>query len=145
MKSIFILVAGAVLGVLALAFVPSLRGVLPGDHGHEQADGHTQPASARDHHDTVMKLTDEQLRLANITLAEVKGGELRRHFLVPGSIVPSADRIARVSVRLLGTVAELRKRLGDTVARGEVVAVIESREERISRRAVDQCAGADNV
>ncbi len=55
-------------------------------------------------------------------------GDLHRHFLVPGSIVPSADRIARVSVRLLGTVAELRKRLGDTVAQGEVVAVIESRE-----------------
>jgi cobalt-zinc-cadmium efflux system membrane fusion protein len=31
-------------------------------------------------------------------------------------------------VKLLGTVAELRKRLGDTVQQGEVVAVIESRE-----------------
>jgi cobalt-zinc-cadmium efflux system membrane fusion protein len=33
-----------------------------------------------------------------------------------------------VAVRLLGTVAELRKRLGDSVQAGEVVAVIESRE-----------------
>ena len=87
-----------------------------------------QPTGADDHHDATLKLTDEQLRLPNITLAEVKGGDLRRHFLVPGAIVPSADRIARVSVRLLGTVAELRKRLGDTVAQGEIVAVIESRE-----------------
>ena len=42
--------------------------------------------------------------------------------------MPSGDRIARVAVRLLGTVAELRKRLGDSVQAGEVVAVIESRE-----------------
>ena len=42
--------------------------------------------------------------------------------------MPSGDHIARVAVRLLGTVAELRKRLGDTVRAGEVVAVIESRE-----------------
>jgi cobalt-zinc-cadmium efflux system membrane fusion protein len=42
--------------------------------------------------------------------------------------VPSGDHIARVAVRLLGTVAELRKRLGDAVQAGDVVAVIESRE-----------------
>jgi hypothetical protein len=42
--------------------------------------------------------------------------------------VPSGDHIARVAVRLLGTVAELCKRLGGTVQAGEVVAVIESRE-----------------
>ena len=53
---------------------------------------------------------------------------LSKRITVPGSIVPSGDHIARVAVRLLGTVAELRKRLGDTVQAGEVVAVIESRE-----------------
>ena len=123
MKSILFLVVGAALGVFALTFVPGLRELLPGDHGHEHAD-HAGPTAAEDNHDTALRLSDEQLRLASITLAVVKGGDLHRHFLVPGAIVPSADRIARVSVRLLGTVAELRKRLGDTVAQGEVVAVI---------------------
>ena len=42
--------------------------------------------------------------------------------------MPSGDHIARVAVRLLGTVAELRKRLGDSVEAGEVIAIIESRE-----------------
>src|SRR6185312_11106649 len=45
-----------------------------------------------------------------------------------GAIVPDANRVARVAVRLLGTVAELRKGIGDRVERGEIVAVIESRE-----------------
>src|SRR4029079_765065 len=57
-----------------------------------------------------------------------KGGTLRRHFLAPGSLVPDADHIARVSVRVLATVAELNKRLGDSVEKGEIVAAIESRE-----------------
>ncbi len=47
---------------------------------------------------------------------------------MPGTIVPSGERIAKVSVRLLGTVAELRKRLGDDVREGDVLAIIESRE-----------------
>ena len=41
---------------------------------------------------------------------------LEHEGLVPGTVVPNADRIARVSVKLSATVAELRKRLGDTVA-----------------------------
>ena len=60
--------------------------------------------------------------------AKSQGGMLGKRIAVPGSIVPSGDHIARVAVRLLGTVAELRKRLGDPVEAGEVVAVIESRE-----------------
>ena len=43
MKSILLLIAGVMLGVIALAFVPSLREFLPGDHGHEHADGHEHP------------------------------------------------------------------------------------------------------
>jgi hypothetical protein len=41
---------------------------------------------------------------------------------------PTPDHIARASVRVLATVAELNKRLGDSVEKGEVVAAIESRE-----------------
>ncbi len=53
---------------------------------------------------------------------------LKRHFLAPGSLIPDADHIGRVSVRVLATVTELRKRLGDVVEKGEIVAAIESRE-----------------
>jgi membrane fusion protein, heavy metal efflux system len=73
-------------------------------------------------------LDDDQIRDAGIVLARVAGGALKRHFLAPGSLVPDADHIGRVSVRVLATVAELRKRLGDSVEKGEIVAVIESRE-----------------
>ena len=72
-------------------------------------------------------LSEAQIRDADITLAEARGGELRRHFLAPGSIVPSADRIARVSVRLLAPSPNCASGWA-TREKGEIVAVIESRE-----------------
>jgi membrane fusion protein, heavy metal efflux system len=80
------------------------------------------------HDERLVKLTERQVDAGKFAVAEVGGGVLRKRISVPGSIVPSGDHIARVAVRLLGTVAELRKRLGDPVEAGEVVAVIESRE-----------------
>jgi membrane fusion protein, heavy metal efflux system len=80
------------------------------------------------HSDTLIKLDDPQIDAGKFAVAEVGPGTLTKRIRVPGSIVPSGDHIARVAVRLLGTVAELRKRLGDSVQAGEVVAVIESRE-----------------
>ena len=80
------------------------------------------------HDDTLVKLRDRQVDAGKFAVTEVGGGALSKRITVPGSIVPSGDHIARVAVRLLGTVSELRKRLGDPVEAGEVVAVIESRE-----------------
>jgi membrane fusion protein, heavy metal efflux system len=137
-----LLIGGIALGVLATVLAPaqldglragiaSLPGIswvgapAPGgttahgkdhdEHGHDDADG-------------VIKLSDEQIAAAGIGVGEAKAGVLGRRLLVPGSVVPSGDRIARVAVRLIGTVAELRKRLGDPVEQNEVVAVIESRD-----------------
>jgi cobalt-zinc-cadmium efflux system membrane fusion protein len=81
-----------------------------------------------DTHSQEIKLSNRQIEAGRFAVAAVGGGMIGRHIVVPGSIVPSADRIARVAVRLLGTVAELRKRVGDPTEAGEVIAVIESRE-----------------
>jgi membrane fusion protein, heavy metal efflux system len=78
--------------------------------------------------DGVIKLSDAQIAASGIEVRQVGGGILSRRRSVPGTIVPAGDRIGRVAVRLLGTVAELRKRLGDPVELNEVVAVVESRE-----------------
>src|SRR6266545_4348675 len=54
-----------------------------------------------------IKLTEEQIAAAKIDLVAVQGGILARRLTVPGTVVPRADRIARVAVKLSGTVAEL--------------------------------------
>jgi cobalt-zinc-cadmium efflux system membrane fusion protein len=73
-------------------------------------------------------MSDEQIKIAQIELAQVGPATIARRLVVPGSIVPNADLIAHVSVKLSGTVAELRKNIGDDVAKDEVIAVLESRE-----------------
>ncbi len=86
------------------------------------------PAKAEHHDDAVVKLSAQQIEAGRFGIEEVRDGTLGKRLTVPGSIVPSGDHIARVAVRLLGTVAELRKRIGEPVTAGEVIAVIESRE-----------------
>lgn len=88
-----------------------------------------KPAAQPEHHgEAAVKLSAQQVAAGKFAEQEVRAGMVARHITVPGAIVPSGDHIARVAVRLLGTVAELRKRLGDSVSAGEVVAIIESRE-----------------
>lgn len=75
-----------------------------------------------------IKLAPEQIQAAGIETAPVQGGALAHHLTAPGVIAPSANRIGRVGVKLVGMVVELRKNLGDFVQKDEVVAVLESRE-----------------
>lgn len=77
---------------------------------------------------SIVRLSERQIAAGNFAIEEVRDGLLSKRIVVPGTIVPSGERIAKVSVRLLGTVAELRKRLGDDVREGDVLAIIESRE-----------------
>ena len=76
----------------------------------------------------LVRLTDAQVAKVGIRTEAVGEGRLFRHLHVPGTIVPSANLTARIAVKTTGTVVELRKGLGDRVAKGEVVALLDSRE-----------------
>ena len=75
-----------------------------------------------------VKLSAEQIASSGIDVARAGPGVLTRRIVTAGTIIPHADRTARVSVKLSATVAELRKKIGDPVTAGEVLAVLESRE-----------------
>jgi cobalt-zinc-cadmium efflux system membrane fusion protein len=127
MRRILLFVAGIIvggLGITAWSHWPLSRTPT------QQETPTTGTAKAENEHPGTehIALSHEQISAAGIRLAPVAGGTLKRHFLAPGSLVPDADHVGRVSVRVLATVAELRKRLGDSVEKGEIVAVIESRE-----------------
>jgi cobalt-zinc-cadmium efflux system membrane fusion protein len=106
-----------------LAF--GLGTVQSGDTAERRRD---EGNKASDDKQALVSLTDEQLTEAHIDLGQVESGILAHRIIVPGTIMPVADRIARVAVKLSGTVAELRKNIGDPVTKGEVLAILESRE-----------------
>src|ERR1700693_36322 len=131
-----IAIAASVFGIALASYVPqipealrSLGGLtaapLPVTEGF--ADVRKTDEASEDLPRTI-RLDDGQIETAGIELAPVQDGTLTHRIIVPGTIVPNPDRIAEVSAKLSGTVAELRKKIGDNVAVGEVMAVLESRD-----------------
>lgn len=92
-------------------------------HGHEDEHGHGGGKE-----EGVILLSAEQVAAAGIKVAAVGPGQLAREVSVPGKIVAAADRMAQIVPKVGGTVTEARKNLGDTVEKGEILALIESRE-----------------
>jgi len=76
----------------------------------------------------VVVTDDERIKLAGIELGQAGPASIARRLTVPGTIVPDAGRVAHVSIKVSGTVADLRKNIGDDVAKGEILGVLESRE-----------------
>ena len=118
------------LALLLAAFVgaqiPSLTTALRND-----LPASTQPSpnvDATKGTENFIHLSEAQIQAAKITTAEIKPGIIRRQISVPASVTPDPELVGRVAAKVAGTVAQLRKKLGDPVAKGEVVAVLDSRE-----------------
>ena len=84
--------------------------------------------AARNQQTAMVKPSGDQIGPTGIELAPGRNGTLAHGILATGTIILDGARIAHVSARLPATVAELHKRLGDMVAKDEVVAVLDSRE-----------------
>ncbi|RAI58000.1 efflux RND transporter periplasmic adaptor subunit [Roseicella frigidaeris] len=101
------------------------------DHGHDHGHGHAHgPGEDRDGEaaDGTLRMTEEQIAGAGITLAAAGPGSLARRVALPGTVTANADRLAHVPARVAGIVTALHRRLGEAVAAGEVLAVVESAE-----------------
>jgi len=100
----------------------------PGGAAIGSSSNGTRALGAHDHSAEIVKLTQAQIAASGIAVAPAGAGILSRRLTVPGTITLDAGRIARAPARVAGTVAELRKRLGDAVAKGEIIAILDSRE-----------------
>ncbi len=76
----------------------------------------------------VISMTSAQIEAAKIRVEPAQSGSLSQRLSVPAVIVPDARKLARVPAQVVGTVSEIQKHVGDFVVRGEVIAVISSRE-----------------
>lgn len=78
--------------------------------------------------ESFIPLTDDQISVAKIETAPVGPGLIKRQLTVPAALKPEPDHLARVAAKVSGVVAEMRKKLGDKVAKNETLALIDSRE-----------------
>jgi cobalt-zinc-cadmium efflux system membrane fusion protein len=83
-----------------------------GDHGEER----------------VVRLSAEEIKEFGVKVEESGPGKLPVYVELPGEVVVDPDRLAHVVPRVGGVVRQVRKKLGDPVSAGEILAVIDSRE-----------------
>jgi len=105
------------------------------EHDHEELHDEHEVADdyAGDEHEehidgNIVHLTDAEMKGLGIEIATAGPGNLQVQLNFPGEIRINADQMANVVPRMQGVVREVKKNLGDTVRKGEVMAVIESRE-----------------
>jgi len=102
------------------------------DHGHEEkssASANSAEAEAgHEEENTKVAIADKQIDQSKILVQPAQAGLLLTRLRVPGTIIPDRNRVGRVPSKVVGTVAELRKRLGESVRAGEVIAILDSRE-----------------
>jgi len=139
MKALTIAIAGLIGGVvlslawpqgpqMARTYLSAITGAAssstPATGGRGEGGAHAEERAP----EGTLAMTAERIATARIDLAEVAGGSLSRKLTLPGTIVPDRNNIWRVAARIVGTVSELRKGLGDEVRPGELLAIVDSRE-----------------
>ncbi len=130
-------IASLLTGVLMYTGSVPLSLAAENEHGHSHAHeekeedaekGDEHGHDGEDHEEGVLKLSPEQMIASGLETVAVRQGNLSHQVSVPGRIVAAADRMAQIVSKVSGIVVEARKNLGDTVRKGEVLALIESRE-----------------
>lgn len=101
---------------------------------NEQPKTHNDAETVTDAHsdgelaEEVVSLAEEEIKEFGIEIATAGPGRLEQHVDLTGEIVIDPNRLAHIFPRFPGIVKEVRKRIGDPVKKGEVLAIIESNE-----------------
>lgn len=88
-----------------------------------------------------VELGTEAVRAAKIEIEAAGPATVRTTLDLTGQIVVNEDRIAHVIPRFPGVAKEVRKRLGDSVVKGEILAVVQSNESLQSYDIPSQISG----
>lgn len=107
-----------------VALALSLQPLAPAYAAESESTSHSEHA---DHdEETLVKMTPEQMARAGIVIETAAQGKVTSTLELSGQIVLNADREAHITPRIGGVIKEVRKVLGDEVAAGETLALIES-------------------
>ena len=121
---------GAVLTSTACAAMLSLV-VLPDKTIADETDSMRGERASHDAHgeeENIVHLNAEELKEFGVQVAEAGPGRLEILMELPGEIVIDPDRLAHIVPRVAGVVRQVKKKLGDRVRAGELLAVLDSGE-----------------
>ena len=144
------LAAGAValVGVtiaVTVAVEHRMHGATDDDHGHGEEEGHGRSKDGHaghdehgkdDHGTSRLELTAAQIDNAKLGMASAGPGKVAVTLSLPGEVALNPEAVSHVTPRVSGTVREVKKSLGDVVNKGDVLAVLDSREYAEMQREV---------
>lgn len=82
----------------------------------------------KEEHSEGITLSDAKVAAAGIELATASSAVLRDSLFLNGVVQPNQESLVQVTPRFPGIVREVRKRIGDHVQKGDVLAVVESNQ-----------------
>jgi cobalt-zinc-cadmium efflux system membrane fusion protein len=121
-RNLLVVTAVVALGIVAYKILPASSSKAPtaahGEHGHEEQQSAI--------------LNDAKLAAAGIEMETAGPVVLKETLRVNGVLQPNQEALVQVTPRFPGVVRELRKRVGDQVAAGDVLARVESNQSLTS-------------
>jgi cobalt-zinc-cadmium efflux system membrane fusion protein len=87
----------------------------------------TETAEKEERSDSVV-LSDAKVAAADIELAKAAPAMLHDSLLLNGMVQPNQESLVQVTPRFPGVVREVRKRIGDRVEKGDILAIVESNQ-----------------
>ena len=87
----------------------------------------TEKAEQEEHSDSVA-MSDAKVSAAGIELAKASPAVLHDNLLLNGMVQPNQESLVQVTPRFPGIVRDVRKRIGDRVQKGDVLAIVESNQ-----------------
>lgn len=123
---------------IALAGILAVTGTVVYYSGYKFGAGKaaTPSASKKDEHghseEGSVTLSDAKVAAANIELLPAGAATLRDGLALNGIIQPNQEALVQVTPRFPGVVRDIRRRIGDVVAKGDLLASIESNQSLTS-------------
>ncbi len=134
-----LLIAGALAWRIVHTTPPAPKGEEAAEHAEEHGDEH---AHEHEHEGGGMvHLTEAQRQNARLGIVEAGPAKIKKVLPLFGKIAANEEHIAHLMPRFPGVVKVVKKRLGDKVERGEVLATVESNESLTSYNLTVEIAG----
>jgi len=108
------------------------------EHADEQHEEHSEGKRTEEQHkehsegghaeEQTVQISPQEMKEFDVEVAEALPGKLHIYLTLPGEVIYDPDRLVHIVPRVSGIVCEVRKKMGDTVLKDEVMSVIDSRE-----------------
>ncbi len=116
-----------ILAVAAFGAMKILHTKPPSPKG-EAAEEKEKGGAGEEHEAPKVKLTPAARKNANLKIEEAEPAKVKTLLPLYGKLAANEEALAHVQPRFPGIVKEVRKRLGDRVDKGDVLAVVESND-----------------